>query len=178
MWKLVNEGVNREAKLQKVSNFDPQVAGDTQRDAFLATLVSIVVIMVYIWFRFGDMKYATATVVALVHDTLITVGAIGLSHYLDNGFGRLLLIEPFRINLTLVAAVLTVMGYSMIDTIVVFDRIRENRGRYGTLTRKVINDSINQTLSRTLLTAGTTLITVTTMYLLGGPAIHGFTFVL
>ena len=70
------------------------------------------------------------------------------------------------------------MGYSMIDTIVVFDRIRENRGRYGVLTRKVINDSINQTLSRTLLTAGTTLITVSTMYLLGGPAIHGFTFVL
>ena len=66
----------------------------------------------------------------------------------------------------------------MIDTIVVFDRIRENRGHYGVISRKVINDSINQTLSRTLLTAGTTLITVTTMYVLGGPAIHGFTFVL
>ena len=114
----------------------------------------------------------------LIHDTLAVVGAIGMSHYLDNAVGHALLIEPFRINLTLVAAILTIMGYSMIDTIVVFDRIRENRGRFGVLTRKVINDSINQTLSRTLLTAGTTLITVTTMYLLGGPAIHGFTFVL
>jgi SecD/SecF fusion protein len=178
MWKLVNEGVNREAKLQKVSNFDPQVAGDTQRDAFLATLCSIIVIMIYIWFRFGDMKYATATVVALIHDTLIVVGAVGLSHYLDNGFGHLLLVEPFRINLTLVAAILTIMGYSMIDTIVVFDRIRENRGRYGQITRKVINDSINQTLSRTLLTAGTTIIMVAVMYICGGAGIHGFTFVL
>jgi SecD/SecF fusion protein len=178
MWRLTNEGVGREAKLQRVSNFDPQVAGDAQREAFMATILSILAIMVYIWFRFGDMKYATATVAALVHDTLAVVGAIGLSHYLDNGFGHALMIEPFRINVTLVAAILTIMGYSMIDTIVVFDRIRENRGRYGRLTRQVINDSINQTLSRTLLTAGTTLITVTTMYLLGGPAIHGFTFVL
>lgn len=178
MWRLANEGVGREAKLQRVSNFDPQVAGDAQREAMMATILSILAIMVYIWFRFGDMKYATATVVALVHDTVAVVGAIGLSHYLDNGFGHFLLIEPFRINVTLVAAILTIMGYSMIDTIVVFDRIRENRGRYGKLTRQVINDSINQTLSRTLLTAGTTLITVTTMYLLGGPAIHGFTFVL
>ncbi len=178
LWKLTREGVGREAKLQKVSNFDPQVAGDTQRDALLATIVSIIVIMVYIWFRFGDIKFATATVVALVHDTVIVIGAVGISHYLDNGVGRALLVEPFRINLTLVAAILTVMGYSMIDTIVVFDRIRENRGRYGHLTRKVINDSINQTLSRTLLTAGATLITVSVMYICGGSGIHGFTFVL
>ena len=178
MWKLANEGVNREAKLQKVSNFDPQVAGDTQREAFMATFLSIVTIMVYIWFRFGDMKYATATVVALVHDTLVVIGAIGLSHFLDNGFGHALMLEPFRINLTLVAAILTVMGYSMIDTIVVFDRIRENRGRYGKITRQVINDSVNQTLSRTLLTAGITLIMVAVMYFAGGPGIHGFTFVL
>ena len=179
MWKLGNEGVNSEAKLQKVSNFDPQVAGDTQRDAFLATALSIVAIMVYIWFRFGDMKYAAATVAALLHDTLAVVGAIGMSHYLAETFiGRGLLVEEFRVNLTLVAAVLTIMGYSMIDTIVVFDRIRENRGKYGRITRQVINDSVNQTLSRTLLTAGTTLIMVTVMYFCGGPGIHGFTFVL
>ena len=178
MWRLANEGVNREAKLQKVSNFDPQVAGDTQREAFLATFLSIIAIMVYIWFRFGDMKYALATVVALLHDTLVVIGAIGLSHYLDNGLGRLMLMEPFRINLTLVAAILTVMGYSMIDTIVVFDRIRENRGKYGKITRTVINDSVNQTLSRTLLTAGATLTMVAVMYFIGGAGIHGFTFVL
>jgi SecD/SecF fusion protein len=89
-----------------------------------------------------------------------------------------LLIEPFRINLTMVAAVLTVMGYSMNDTVVVFDRIRENRGRLGLVSRHVINDSINQTLSRTLLTGGTTILTIFVMYVFGGSGIHGFTFAL
>jgi SecD/SecF fusion protein len=89
-----------------------------------------------------------------------------------------LLIEPFRINLTMVAAVLTVMGYSMNDTVVVFDRIRENRGRLGLVSRQVINDSINQTLSRTLLTGGTTILTIFVMYVFGGSGIHGFTFAL
>ena len=88
------------------------------------------------------------------------------------------MIEPFRVNLTIVAAVLTVMSYSMIDTIVVFDRVRENRGKFGHLSRQIINDSINQTLSRTLLTGGTNIMTVFVMYVLGGPGIHGFTFVL
>jgi SecD/SecF fusion protein len=90
----------------------------------------------------------------------------------------MLMIEPFRVNLTIVAAVLTVMSYSMIDTIVVFDRIRENRLKFGYLNKKIVNDSINQTLSRTLLTAGTTIVTVAGMYVVGGPGIHGFTFVL
>src|SRR5207237_3685894 len=86
--------------------------------------------------------------------------------------------EPFRINLTSVAAFPTVISYSMIDTIVVFDRIRENRGKFGHLSKKILNDSINQTLSRTLLTGGTNVITVLVMYILGGPGIHGFTYVL
>jgi SecD/SecF fusion protein len=94
------------------------------------------------------------------------------------GLARLLLVEPFRINLTVVAAVLTVMSYSMIDTIVVFDRIRENRGKFGHMSRKIVNDSINQTLSRTLLTCGITIMTVASMYFVGGPGVHGFTFVL
>jgi SecD/SecF fusion protein len=109
----------------------------------------------------------------------MVLGFIGLSHYVaQTAIGHALLVEPFRINLTLVAAVLTIMGYSMVDTIVVFDRIRENRGKVGYLSRRVVNDSINQTLSRTLLTAGTTLMTTTAMYIAGGPAIHGFAFVL
>jgi SecD/SecF fusion protein len=78
----------------------------------------------------------------------------------------------------MVAAILTVMGWSMNDTVVVFDRIRENRGKHGTIDRQLINDSINQTLSRTLLTGGTTLATLTMMYIIGGPGIHGFTFAL
>src|SRR5205085_3082282 len=122
----------------------------------------------------------TATAVALLHDTFFTIAALGFAHYLADIslFRHVLQIEPFRINLTVVAGILTIMGYSMIDTIVVFDRIRENRGKYGHVSRQVINDSINQTLSRTLLTAGTTMIMVGVMYICGGPGIHGFTFVL
>jgi SecD/SecF fusion protein len=176
---VVNEGVGKEASLQKVSNFDAQVAGDTQRAAILATLGSIIVIMIWIWVRFGDHKYGTATVSAMIHDVIMVVGSIGLAHWMaDTSIGRALGLEAFRLNMTLVAAILTIMGYSMVDTIVVFDRIRENRGKYGTLSKSLINDSINQTLSRTLLTAGTTLMTLFVMYVWGGPAIHGFTFIL
>ena len=179
VWQLVTEGIAGEASLQKVVNFDAQVAAETQREAIIALVLSIVGIMAYIWLRFGNLKYGTATVVALLHDTLFTIAAIGIAHYWsDYAFGRALLIEPFRINLTLVAAVLTVMGYSMNDTVVVFDRIRENRGKFGEASRRVINDSINQTLSRTLLTGGTTLLTIFVMYVWGGSGIHGFTYAL
>ena len=135
--------------------------------------------MVYIWIRFGNFNYGTATVVALIHDTIFTLAALGFAHYIAAAWHHnFLQIEPFRINLTVVAGILTIMGYSMIDTIVVFDRIRENRGKYGHLNRQVINDAINQTLSRTILTAGTTIATVSFMYFMGGAGIHGFTFVL
>jgi SecD/SecF fusion protein len=151
-----------------------------QLDALTALALSVMVIMVYIWLRFGNFKYGTATVVAMLHDTLMVIAAIGMSHYIGKtAFGRdILLVEPFRVNLTLVAAVLTVMSYSMVDTIVVFDRIRENRGKFGHLDKAIVNDSVNQTLSRTLLTAGTTVMTVFVMYIFGGAGIHGFTFVM
>jgi SecD/SecF fusion protein len=180
LWRTVVDGVDRPAQLKEVRNFDAQVAGDAQTNALLALGLSIVVIMVYIWIRFGNLKYGTATMVALLHDTLFTIAALGFAHYLvDVPFiKQIFQLEPFRINLTVVAGILTIMGYSMIDTIVVFDRIRENRGKYGHVSRKVINDAVNQTLSRTLLTAGTTTITVAIMYFLGGQGIHGFTFVL
>ncbi|HZL34984.1 MAG TPA: protein translocase subunit SecD [Tepidisphaeraceae bacterium] len=180
LWQLVKDSVNRPAQLQQVRNFDPQVAGDATRDATMALVFSILVIMAYIWFRFGNLKYGTATMAALIHDVLFTIAALGFAHYLWNvpGIGWALQLEPFRIDLTVVAGILTIMGYSMIDTIVVFDRIRENRGKFGIVSRKVINDAINQTLSRTLLTAGTNVVTVAIMYFLGGPGIHGFTFVL
>jgi SecD/SecF fusion protein len=180
LWQLVNDSVNRPAQLQQVKNFDSQVAQDARTDAAMTLVFSILVIMVYIWFRFGNLKYGTATMVALIHDVLFTIAALGFAHYLWQipGIGRLLQLEPFRIDLTVVAGILTIMGYSMIDTIVVFDRIRENRGKFGTVSRHVINDAINQTLSRTLLTAGINVMTVAIMYFIGGPGIHGFTFVL
>ena len=181
VWRLVTSGINKEGTLQKVNTFGPQVAGDNQLSAMLALILSSLVIMAFIWFRFGNLKYGTATVLAMIHDVALVVGALGLSHWVSQympWLAHALLIEPFRVNLTIVAAVLTVMSYSMIDTIVVFDRIRENRGKFGHLSRQIVNDSINQTLSRTLLTAGTTLATIAGMYIVGGPGIHGFTFVL
>jgi SecD/SecF fusion protein len=180
-WALVHDALAQPPQFQKVNSFNAQIAGDTERDAITALILSLVVILAYIWLRFGNLKYGNATVVAMLHDTLIVIGAIGLAHLAFNvlpPLAKILLLEPFRLNLTLVASILTVMSYSMIDTIVVFDRIRENRGKYGHLDRKVVNDSINQTLSRTLLTAGTNVLTVAVMYIFGGPGIHGFTFVL
>ncbi len=145
----------------------------------LAMTLSVISIMAYIWLRFGDLRYATATVVALAHDTLFVLAAMGFAHLLAETFiGNALLLEPFRVNLNMIAAILTVMGFSMNDTVVVFDRIRENRGHYGHVNRNVINDSINQTLSRTLLTGGTTILAVFVMYVFGGPGVHGFTFAL
>ena len=176
-WQVVKDAVANPDELEKVTNIGAAVAGEFQRDATIAIVLSILAIMGYIWIRFGDLKYSTATVVALAHDTLFCIAGIGYAHLLAGWFlGDLLLLDPFRLNLTMVAAILTVMGFSMNDTVVVFDRIRENRGKYGLLTRGVVNDSINQTLSRTLLTGGTTLVTIAVMYAVGGPGIHGFTF--
>ena len=179
---LVQDAVANPDELQKVTNIGGQVAGEFQRDAIIALFLSVLVIVGYIWIRFGDLKFGGATVLALMHDTLFVIAAIGYAHLLNEpwllggAIGDALLLDPFRLNLTMVAAILTVMGFSMNDTVVVFDRIRENRGKYGMLTHQVINDSINQTLSRTLLTGGTTIATIFLMYVLGGPGIHGFTF--
>jgi preprotein translocase subunit SecF len=120
--------------------------------------------LVYLWFRF-EMIYGVAAVVACFHDTLITVGAFSLTNN--------------DITLTVIAAILTLVGYSMNDTIVVFDRIRENvkMMRRETLS-EIVNRSINQTLSRTILTSGLTFLTVLSLYLFGGEVLHGFSLAL
>ncbi len=154
-----------------------QVAGNMQRTAIGALLGSLLGIIGYIWFRFQRVVFGLAAVVALVHDVLITLGAIASSLWLSHVFGFLLL-DEFKISLPIVAALLTLIGYSLNDTIVVFDRIREVRGKNPDMTAEMINTSINQTLSRTLLTSGTTLIVVLVLYFLGGQAIRGFAFTL
>jgi len=177
MWTLVNDAVHNAEQLQRVTNFDPQVAGATALRAIAALILSTVAILLYIWFRFGDVNFGAAATIATIHDVLFVLAAIGFAHYIaDTLIGQALMIEAFRMNLTIVAAVLTVMGYSINDTVVIFDRIRENRGKYGVVSVQVINDSINQTFSRTLLTGTTILVTMLMMYIFGGSAIHGFTF--
>jgi SecD/SecF fusion protein len=161
----------------QVSNIKGKVAGDMQLRAISALLLSLLFIVIYIWFRFQKVAYGLAAVIALAHDVLITLGAIAISHWLYAPLG-FLLIEDFKIGLTTVAAFLTIIGYSLNDTIVVFDRIREVKGKSPHLTADVINRSINQTLSRTLLTSATTLLVVGLLYVFGGEGLHGFAFTL
>ncbi|MGB7983630.1 MAG: protein translocase subunit SecF [Terracidiphilus sp.] len=142
----------------------PTVGKQLENKAVLATLYSMAGMLVYLWFRF-QLIYGVAAVVACFHDTLITVGAFALTNQ--------------EISLTVIAAILTLVGYSMNDTIVVFDRIRENLS----LSRReslpdVVNRSINQTLSRTVLTSGLTFLTVLSLYVFGGQVLRGFSFAL
>jgi SecD/SecF fusion protein len=157
------------------STFGGQVAGDTRTLAVTALLTSLLFIVGYIWFRFQKVVFGLAAVVALVHDVLITLGAIAISAYLAPFLG-IVLVDEFKISLPIVAAFMTIIGYSLNDTIVVFDRIREVRGKSPQLTGDMVNNGINQTLSRTLLTSLTTLIVVVILYFLGGQGIHGFAF--
>jgi len=156
-----------------------KVAGDTRMLAVAALLTSLLLIVGYIWIRFQRVVFGLAAVVALVHDVLITLGILALSAYIVKIPGtEYLLIDPFKIGLPVLAAFLTIIGYSLNDTIVVFDRIREVRGKAPRLTGDMVNLSINQTLSRTLLTSMTTLIVVLILYAAGGQGIHGFAFTL
>ena len=142
----------------------PKVGEDLRRQAVLATLYALGGILVYIAFRF-EWIYGAAAVLAVFHDTLITLGFFSI-------FDK-------EINLTVVAALLTLVGYSVNDTIVVFDRVRENlRTKRRENFEKVLNDSINQTLSRTILTSGLTFLTVIALFLFGGEVINNFAFAL
>ena len=159
------------------SSVGSRVAEDMIGRAFGALFASLLCIIAYIWFRFQRVIYGFAAVAALLHDVLITLGAIAVSAYVAGALG-FLQIDEFKISLTVVAAILTIIGYSLNDTIVVFDRIRETKGKAPKLTGDMINVSINQTLSRTLLTSITTLIVVMLLYWFGGEGIHAFAFAL
>lgn len=173
----VTAALAREKSLSQVIQFAPQVAGQTKNRAVFAAVLAMLAIGAYVWFRFGTRDYGLAVLVCLVHDVAIVLGAVAISHLVHNWFlGKALLVDNFRVDLTMVAAVLTIIGYSLNDTIVVFDRIRENRGKMGQLSASLINSSISQTMSRTVLTSLTVFITVLVMYVMGGDGIHGFAY--
>jgi SecD/SecF fusion protein len=160
-------------------NIGSSWAAGAQEKATMAILLSWLVIVGYLWFRFGNWTFGVAAVLCLVHDLMFTIGLIGLSHYLATwGIGQYLLIDDFKIDFTAVAALLTLVGYSVNDTIVVFDRIREVRGKNPLLTAQMINDSVNQTLSRTVLASLTTFLVVFVLFIAGGESIHLFSFVM
>ena len=142
----------------------PQVGAQLRGQAIRATLYSLLGMLIYLWWRF-ELIYGVAAVVAVFHDTLITIGAFSLTNK--------------ELTLTVIAAILTLVGYSMNDTIVVFDRIRENlRMNRREPLPSLVNRSINQTLSRTVLTSGLTFLTVLSLFLFGGEVLHGFSFAL
>lgn len=162
---------------EEVNAFETSVANNTKVDALLAIIASLVMIVVYMWFRFEKVYFGYAAVAALAHDVLVTVGCIALGAYLSKTpIGPLFMLEDFKINLNQIACLLTIVGYSLNDTIVIFDRIREIKGKNPKISYEMINQSVNQTLSRTLLTALSTFIVVVVLYIAGGEGIHGFAF--
>jgi preprotein translocase subunit SecF len=146
--------------VRNVEIVGPQVGAQLREKALEATLYSLAGMLIYLWFRF-ELIYGVAAVVAVFHDTLITIGVFSLLNK--------------EISLTVIAAILTLIGYSMNDTIVVFDRIRENlRMSRREKLADLVNRSINQTLSRTVLTSGLTFLTVLALYVFGGEVLRGF----
>ncbi len=173
--KKIQQQLANTAVFPSSNQIGGKVAGDTQLMALYAILASMAMIVVYIWIRFENVIFGLAAVLALVHDVLVTTGFLAISSYLSPYFG-FLLVDPFKISLAVTAALLTIVGFSINDTIVVFDRIREVRGKSPNLTESMINQSVNQTLSRTLLTSGTVLIASVILYFVGGPGIHAFAY--
>ncbi len=150
--------------VERVEMVGPKVGRDLREKALLSILYAIIGIVIYISWRF-ELQYAIAAIIALAHDVLVTLGAFSI---LDKEF-----------TLVIIAAFLAIIGYSLNDTIVVFDRIRENQGKYRKKSfEETINLSITETLSRTLITSGTTLLVVLSLFLLGGEIIHDFAFAL
>ncbi|MDH4247963.1 MAG: protein translocase subunit SecF [Deltaproteobacteria bacterium] len=150
--------------VQRIETVGPKVGAELKVEAAQAVGFALLALLIYIWFRF-EWRYGVGAIVATGHDVLFVLGAFILTQK--------------EISLPVVAGVLTVAGYSVNDTIVVFDRIRERMRRDKKIdAQTVFNQSVNQTLSRTLLTSGTTLLTVLAMYLFGGDIIHDFSFAL
>ncbi len=160
--KKITDAIGEGYEQRRVEVVGPAVSSELRTTGIIAVLCSILAIILYVWFRF-EWQFALGAVVALVHDVLITIGIFSLLH--------------FEFDLSTVAALLTILGYSVNDTVVVADRIRENLRKYKRMELPaLLNKSINETLSRTLMTSLTTLIVLVALYVLGGEVIRNFTF--
>ena len=147
---------------RRVENVGPKVSNELLRAGLLAISLSLAAMLFYIWIRF-EWQFSLGAIIALIHDVIITVGIFSFLAY--------------EVNLSIVAAVLTIVGYSMNDTVVIFDRIRENLKKYSKISITEISDlSTNQTLSRTLITSVTTLLALLSIYIFGGAILKGFSF--
>ena len=155
-----NMGVN--FNFRRVENVGPKVSAELLRAGLIAIVLSLTAMLIYIWIRF-EWQFSLGAIIALVHDVIITIGFFS--------------ILEFEINLSIVAAVLTIVGYSMNDTVVIFDRVRENLKKYTSKKiDEISNISINETLSRTIITSLTTLMALLSIFFFGGTILHGFSF--
>ncbi len=156
------EQVDPKITFTAVESVGPKVSGELIQTAFIAVAMAVVAILIYIWLRF-EWQFAVGAVLALVHDVLLTIGI----------FSEL----QIKFDLAIIAAILTIVGYSINDTVIVFDRVRENLRKYKKKPLKdVLNISINETLSRTLMTSVTTMLALLSLFVLGGDVIRGFVF--
>ena len=164
--KSINEKLSADLGSQinfrRVENVGPKVSNELLRAGLLAITLSLAAMLFYIWIRF-EWQFSLGAIIALIHDVIITVGIFSFLSY--------------EVNLSIVAAVLTIVGYSMNDTVVIFDRVRENLKKYSKIPISEISDlSTNQTLSRTLITSVTTLLALFSIYIFGGAILKGFSF--
>ncbi|MSQ90986.1 MAG: protein translocase subunit SecD [Phycisphaerales bacterium] len=176
-WKLIQAAFTSKLSLDQVNSFSPRVAENLAASAIVAIIVSLIGMVLYIWLRFSSLRYSLATITAVSFNVLVCLGALALSLRLGGtDLARMTGLEEFRIDLNVIAGLLTIIGYSLNDTIVILDRIRENKGKLAFATWNNINDAINQTFSRTVMTGGSTLMSAFVLLFWGGPAIAPFAF--
>jgi len=160
--KNLIDNLNAEINFRRVENVGPKVSSELLQSGVIAISLSLAAMLFYIWIRF-EWQFSIGSIVALFHDVVITIGIFS--------------ILSLEINLSIIAAVLTIVGYSMNDTVVIYDRIRENLNKYTKLNiNEIANLSINETLSRTIITSLTTLLALLSIYILGGEILRGFSF--
>ena len=160
--KSLSDNLTSEINFRRVENVGPKVSEELLQSGIIAISLSLAAMLFYIWIRF-EWQFSIGSIIALFHDVIITLGIFS--------------ILSLEINLSIIAAVLTIVGYSMNDTVVIYDRIRENLGKYHRLTiSDIANLSINETLARTIITSVTTLLALVSIFILGGEILRGFSF--
>ncbi|MBL8746690.1 MAG: protein translocase subunit SecD [Phycisphaerae bacterium] len=177
-WQIVHDAIAVSPPLTGLNSFSPAIAATFRAQAIIAVLLSFVLISIYVWVRFGSVRYSLAAVLPVVHDSMVAIGFVALAEVLYYNFpwAASIGIRPIKIDLGMVAAIMTIIGYSLNDTIVILDRIRENRGKLAYASKQVINDSVNQTMSRTLVTAGTALVSLFVLFFVGGEGVSSFAY--
>lgn len=176
---LVKEALTETQTALSIRSFSPAVAESFVASAITAFFLSASLIIIYVWVRFGAVRFALAAIVPTINDCFIAVGLIAVADVIcahAPSLAASLGLMPFKIDLTVVAAVLTILGYSINDKIVVLDRIRENRGKLKHVNRTIVNDSINQVISRTIMTGTTTILSTFILYVMGGEGVRAFAY--